>query len=69
MLVENPNAEGVTQQQLADRLHRSYSYKVKIETGERRLDVELVEWGIATELETGQVLDAVAEAVRRSGES
>jgi transcriptional regulator with XRE-family HTH domain len=39
LLVEARNAEGLTQQQLADKLERPQSFISKIENGDRRLDV------------------------------
>ena len=67
VLIETRKIEGVTQQQLADRLNRPQSYVAKIETGERRLDVvEFAEWALALEVEADRVLAVVTDAVKAS---
>lgn len=59
-VVDARKAGGLTQRQLADRLHKPASFVAKIETGERRLDiVEFVAWARAV----GQDADTLASKV------
>jgi transcriptional regulator with XRE-family HTH domain len=63
VLIETRKSQGVTQQDLADRLERPQSYVAKIETGERRLDVvEFVEWFSALDTDPSIAISAIAEA-------
>ena len=61
VLVETRKSNGVTQQELADRLKRPQSYVAKIETGERRLDVvEFVEWFQALDADPEAAVSAIS---------
>lgn len=66
VLTETRKAQGLTQQELANRLDRPQSYIAKIETGERRMDVvEFVEWARAVGVSPAELLGPVSNARAR----
>ncbi len=60
MLIEARLAAGLTQVDLADRLHRPQSYVSKYESGERRLDVvEFLEVADGIGVHAGDIVTAL----------
>lgn len=57
----------MTQQSLAERLHRHQSFVSKVETGERRIDVvEFIEWAGALRVEAAALFGEVLSARQRN---
>jgi transcriptional regulator with XRE-family HTH domain len=62
-LIQSRESEGLTQDELADRLGRPQSFVSKYERGQRRLDVvELIEIAEALRIDPHKALDAVLNA-------
>lgn len=65
-LTEIRRAQGLTQQQLADRLERPQSFVAKIEGGERRLEiVEAVELALALGVSPDRITAPILESLSR----
>ena len=68
VLRETRQKAGLTQAELAARLHRPQSWVAKIEGGERRLDVvELAEVSQALEIDPAKLIGPVVMALANSG--
>ncbi|BAQ68047.1 DNA-binding protein [Rhodovulum sulfidophilum] len=63
-LVAARKGQGLTQQELANRMDRPQSFVAKVEGGERRLDVvEFVQWTIALGIAQDSILTEVVRGV------
>lgn len=61
-LIAARNAAGLTQKQLADRLHQHQSFVARVESGERRIDVvEMIVLARAIGIEASQLLEATEQ--------